>query len=71
MGQKNYISQMEGKKPQSYLQEGKNEMIPDITAPILPFVGLAGIRLYSSREDLNEIISIKKYKLYGFMRKVA
>ena len=32
-------------------------MLLDITAPIVPFVGLGGINLYSTREELCSLLS--------------
>ena len=32
-------------------------MLLDITAPIVPFVGLGGINLYSTREELSSLLS--------------
>ena len=42
------------KQPQLYLQ-GENDMKIDINAPIIPFEGLGGIKLYSTKEELKDI----------------
>ena len=47
---------MARKKLQSFLRR-RNKMI-DYYAPIIPYVGMAGILLYSKEEEVNKIVSL-------------
>lgn len=45
------------KMQRSFLQE-VNNMILDISAPIIPFEGFGKIKLYSTRDELNELLTM-------------
>ena len=48
---------MEKKLQQLFFQEVTN-MILDITAPIIPFKGFGEIKLYSTRDELSDLLSL-------------
>ena len=58
MVQKAYIKQMEKKLQQLFFREVTN-MPLDITAPIIPFEGFGKIKLYSTRDELKDLLEMK------------
>lgn len=55
---KAYIKQMEKKLQQLFFREVTN-MPLDITAPIIPFEGFGEIKLYSTRDELKDLLEMK------------
>ena len=49
---------MEKKLQQLFFQEVSNMRL-DISAPIIPFEGFGGIKLYSTRDELGELLELK------------
>ena len=49
---------MEKKLQQLFFQEVSNMRL-DISAPIIPFEGCGGIKLYSTRDELGELLELK------------
>ena len=48
---------MEKKQQQLFFQEVTNMKL-DITASIIPFIGFGELRLYSTRDELNDLLSL-------------
>ena len=57
MVQKVSTKQMERKLQQLFFQEVTN-MLLDNTAPIIPFRGVGDIKLYSTRDELSDLLSL-------------
>ena len=57
MVQKVSTKQMERKLQQLFFQEVTN-MLLDNTAPIIPFRGFGDIKLYSTRDELSDLLSL-------------
>ena len=58
MVQKVSTKQMEKKLQQLFFQEVIN-MLLDITAPIIPFEGFGEIKLYSTRDELKDLLEME------------
>lgn len=58
MVQKVFTKQMEKKLQQLFFQEVIN-MLLDITAPIVPFEGFGEIKLYSTRDELKDLLEME------------
>lgn len=62
MVQKVFTKQMEKKLQRLFFQEVIS-MLLDITAPIIPFKGFGEIKLYSTRDELNDLLSLNNVEI--------